>query len=509
MESLFKLNFFFFLFLLIFGISFISAGIYDSCEIYGNCEPTEIVNISGGNYSINVNNSNYWDGNAWSDTRWLNIDGSNANTNIDIGAYDFYANEFFGSFLGDWNGSSNYLLNTGDTASGDYNFDSNTLFIDASTSRVGIGTTSPQSLLHVYNNTSLAVPQETLRAQGIWAGAGSGPLLRFTNYHGSGDNPNSLEYNLAGIAGRDFAGNWAGGLVFMTPNSGDAGGSALVDRMVIREDGNVGIGTASPGERLTVLTTGTHTYMELDTDAVDKEAIYRVSDQGTAKWSFGKRTDDKFGIYGHTATAGWKLVIEENTGNVGIGTASPNESLVVDGNIWADNFYVTSDRDLKTNIKVVESSSFGNLYRYNLNKSRPIFELQNLTREIEVCEEVLITEESEVCSLDKENNETSCLTLQAEYETQCNNETEEYQESINIGTEYYDSENYIGLMTDELDEDFVKTTDGTSRINLYGLISKIWVLLGGYDDKIKDLENENQLLKLELCKKDITYSWCK
>jgi len=26
---------------------------------------------------------------AWSDTRWLNIDGSNANTNIDIGAYDF------------------------------------------------------------------------------------------------------------------------------------------------------------------------------------------------------------------------------------------------------------------------------------------------------------------------------------------------------------------------------------------------------------------------------------
>jgi len=61
----------------------------------------------------------------------------------------FYANEFFGSFLGDWNGSSNYLLNTGDTASGDYNFDSNTLFIDASTSRVGIGTTNPQNTLNV------------------------------------------------------------------------------------------------------------------------------------------------------------------------------------------------------------------------------------------------------------------------------------------------------------------------------------------------------------------------
>ena len=37
------------------------------------------------NYSeVNVNNSKYWDGHAWSDTRWLNIDGGNANQEIDI-----------------------------------------------------------------------------------------------------------------------------------------------------------------------------------------------------------------------------------------------------------------------------------------------------------------------------------------------------------------------------------------------------------------------------------------
>jgi len=45
------------------------------------------------NYSLipSINNSDYWDGNAWSDTRWLNIDGSNANQNINIGAYGFKA----------------------------------------------------------------------------------------------------------------------------------------------------------------------------------------------------------------------------------------------------------------------------------------------------------------------------------------------------------------------------------------------------------------------------------
>jgi len=50
--------------------------------------------------TINVNDSIYWDGNAWSDTRWLNIDGSNANQNIDIGAWNVSATEFVGGGSG-------------------------------------------------------------------------------------------------------------------------------------------------------------------------------------------------------------------------------------------------------------------------------------------------------------------------------------------------------------------------------------------------------------------------
>ena len=49
--------------------------------------------------TINVNDSIYWDNNLWSDTRWLNIDGSNANSNIDIGVWNFSATHFIGDDL--------------------------------------------------------------------------------------------------------------------------------------------------------------------------------------------------------------------------------------------------------------------------------------------------------------------------------------------------------------------------------------------------------------------------
>ena len=82
-----------FILILLFGIlliSFASAtsiGVHDSGFTRGRVVYTAPVSL---NYStINVNNSEFWDGNAWSDTRWLNIDGSNANSNIDIGAYNF------------------------------------------------------------------------------------------------------------------------------------------------------------------------------------------------------------------------------------------------------------------------------------------------------------------------------------------------------------------------------------------------------------------------------------
>jgi len=113
------------------------------------------------------------------------------------------------------------------------------MYIKGSTGNVGIANIVPQTKLHVGTLTGGdGTAQEMVRISGDYSATGSGSLLRFTNQHDSGSNPNSGEYNIAGIKAWDYRSDWGGAIALQTATPSSGGGN-LVDRLVITPDGDV------------------------------------------------------------------------------------------------------------------------------------------------------------------------------------------------------------------------------------------------------------------------------
>ena len=132
-----KLFFFSFIFI-VFTFSLISSDPYSESDIYGTPKSADITTAI--NYStVSVNSSNLWDTNEGLLDNVADILGSWLNNNL---GWISWANAVNGTLA--LNSSlSSYLLNTGDTATGNYTFDTNTFFLDSTNNKIGIGTSNP------------------------------------------------------------------------------------------------------------------------------------------------------------------------------------------------------------------------------------------------------------------------------------------------------------------------------------------------------------------------------
>ena len=175
---------------------------------------------------------------------------------------------------------------------------------------VGIGTTSPGTFLqlgsypvsgtYVNNATYPDVPSEHM----IHLTAPS-----TTGYFGGGISFGENAFTAANITAVDAGGGGALHLAFGTGNS-----SGMTERVRIANNGNVGIGTDSPGYKLNVINNNTATWTARFTNNTNNVYL-SVNDA------------NNYGIYVSGETKNYF------SGNVGIGTTSPAQKLHINGNV--------------------------------------------------------------------------------------------------------------------------------------------------------------------------------
>ena len=229
------------------------------------------------------------------------------------------------------NDISIFLLNTGDTATGNYTFDSGTLFIDSSSNRVGIGTLIPENKIHVVDSSVVGTFERSTAATNTLLTAlnlkhttsadmvdGFGATFNFAIEDVTGVN----NYIASFGAVRDGADN-SGALVFNTRSVGSDS-----EHMRIRSNGKVGIGTNNPLQQLEIKS--------------DNAAVAVSSEDSPNIVFFGRIATSGAGIdYGKMqlkGSGGTNVIIKGEgdsyiLGNVGIGTSSPDSAFHIKADI--------------------------------------------------------------------------------------------------------------------------------------------------------------------------------
>jgi len=180
-----------------------------------------------------------------------------------------------------------------------------------SAGNVGIGTTSPDTLLEVSKSTGAAV-----RITSTATGNGADVTLGSLEYYGNDASVPGAGVKSSIVAKTEASLGDDSNLIFSTSD----GTTNNIERLRINSSGNVGIGTTSPSNRLEIVGPYSSTPLK----------VLRHGDYGNVI-NLGRNAVSETANIGYPAdatlnfsTSGSERMRIDSSGNVGIGTASPN-----------------------------------------------------------------------------------------------------------------------------------------------------------------------------------------
>jgi hypothetical protein len=263
---------------------------------------TERMTITSAGHLIPSANVTYDLGSASNRFRDLYLSGSS----IDLGGVSITSD------------GTNLALPPISNISGDFTVDTSTLHVDSTNNRVGIGTTAPAKKLEISDSTEASILLDDT------GGTVGGAINSRVIIYAGGVEAGSMGFPATG-GGLMQIENRNGGLYLETDSAHDidlrTNGST---RMSVKSNGRVGIGTTAPAGKLhvefdsgsdgVVLTNTANTVgkqgMRLAFDN-DRLTVQRASDAGAFEANY--------------------VAIDQDSGNVGIGTTTPNSALSVTG----------------------------------------------------------------------------------------------------------------------------------------------------------------------------------
>jgi hypothetical protein len=206
-----------------------------------------------------------------------------------------------------------------------------------SNGNVGIGTTNPSALLHLFSsNNTITSSWATSRPDGnTYAVAGiDAYFLTRDNYYNLGGFIRILDVNTRG----DYPVTLRGGAISFGTIDGSSGtvGNPAVERMRIAAYGFVGIGTTSPAQTLHVY--GGSGRIQVESISPSSNAVVQMKTNNNTTYLY---TEQSGALTLGTSNTLHPIVLQPAGGNVGIGTPNPTSVLQVVGTVTASTFLTT------------------------------------------------------------------------------------------------------------------------------------------------------------------------